>query len=197
MQVSLACEPLGLPPLLDDHRSHDSTQELVNFIVPSYQFSCRGLVTSWSACVDPGGDKERYEIHFQVWRSTSDGCFSLVGVNVPRDLLEPQDHCLSYSVPEEDRLEVSPGDVIGFYVDRYKLSRRGGNLEDPSGGGVQLDSGWSQQVHLLSVASGLVTGAGDQLCGPTQLLLTSVDSAPVLSASVGESVCVCVCIIRE
>ena len=191
VQVSLACQPMGLPPLADDHRSRDSTVELVDFILPSYQFTCHGLVTSWRACVDPGGNRERYDIKFLVWRPSTDGCFTVVGINVPSELLAPQDHCVQYSVPLREQVEVFPGDVIGFYVDRYKLGRRGDDLEDPSGGGVQLDTLWSRSVELLSLSPGLLDGGvGSLVCGQTQVQLASVGSAPVLSASVGERECV-------
>ena len=123
--MSLSCQPLYLPPLEDDHRDRDYTEELRQIIVPSYQFPCHGLVTSWAACVDPGGSKNFYEMHFQVWRpqpEDGEGCFSLVGVNIPADLLEPEDRCVSYVVPQGEEIRVAPGDVIGFYVDRFQES---------------------------------------------------------------------------
>ncbi|CAI7994601.1 hypothetical protein GBAR_LOCUS2612, partial [Geodia barretti] len=40
LEVTLACDLQGLPPLIDDHRSRDHSEELVNILVPSYQFSC-------------------------------------------------------------------------------------------------------------------------------------------------------------
>ena len=183
VQMSLACEPRGLPPLVDDHRSHDTSEELVNFLVPSYQFSCHGLVVFWSACVDHGGDRERYEIRFQVWRPSGDDCFNLVGVNVPSELLAPDDHCVQYHVPVEQQIQVLPGDVMGFYVDRYKLSRRGNDLENPTNGGVQLNTDWSESVTLLSPGSGQFL-VGTQFCNIQQF---SRGAAPVLSASVGET----------
>ena len=186
VQVTLACNPQGLPPLIDDHRSRDSSDELVDFLVPSYQFSCHGLVANWSACVDPGGDKERYNIEFQVWRSSADGCFTLAGINVPSQLLVPVDHCVEYLVPSNEQIEVFPGDIIGFYVDRFKLSRRGDELEDPDNGGVQLDTQWGGAIRLLSPGDDnyLTEGVGTRLC-PTQLQ-QSLGAAPVLSAGVGK-----------
>ena len=185
MQVSLACDLQGLPPLVDDHRSRDPSEELVNILVPSYQFSCHGRVTNWAACVDPGGDRERYDIRFQVWRPSVDGCFTLVGVNVPSQLLAPVDHCVEYQVPRDDQIEVLPDDIIGFYVDRYKLSRREDELEDPANGGIQLDTEWSASVRLLS--SGQLVGVGVRQCSLTQL--DNNGAAPVLSASVGKRNC--------
>ena len=181
MEVTLACDLQGLPPLIDDHRSRDHSEELVNILVPSYQFSCHGRVTNWSACVKPGGNRERYDIRFQVWRPSVDGCFTLIGVNVPSQLLAPVDHCVEYQVPRDDQIEVLPDDIIGFYVDRYKLSRREEEFENPTDGGIQLDREWSGSVSLLS--SGVVGQLVARLCSLTQL---HIGAAPVLSAGVGK-----------
>ena len=116
-----------------------------------------------------------------------DGCFSLVGANVPRELLAPEDHCVQYVVPEGEEVMVSPGDVVGFYVDRFKLERRGDRLQDAEGGGIQLDSEWSLSDHPLTTSPGVAVGDGTQLCGPEQLAPATDGGAPVLSASIGEA----------
>ena len=204
VHVSLACQPLDLPPLVDDHRQRDFTEELSQVIVPSYQFTCHGRVTYWSACVEPGGSRDRYEIHFHVWRQTREGCYSLVGANIPSELLDPEGNCVNYEVPPRDQILVRPGDVMGFYVNRFRQRRRrgssssGGTLQDSSGGGIQLDSNWRPSVQTLTTSLGLTEGAAvnSELCsvqnGGTLQLLS--EGAPVMAADVGECVCVCVCV---
>lgn len=205
VHISLACQPLYLPPLNDDHRGRDYTEELKQFIIPTYQFPCHGLVTSWAACVDPGGSKERYDIHFQVWRpqtvTDADQCYTLVGTNIPNNLLEPDGHCVSYMVPPGEEIQVSPGDVIGFYADRYREARRGSaQIEDENGGGIQLDSEWLGLVEVLIGSPPLSLSVGTEWCSGGLSLL---GQSPVLEAIVGEqkiilhnyiTVCVFTCI---
>ena len=89
---------------------------------------------------------ERYYIQFQVWRSAGDqGCYTLVGSNAPslstggdvdeNLLLAPSGHCVLLPVAENEQIEFQPGDVIGYYADRYK--RNGNTITDVNGGGVQ------------------------------------------------------------
>ena len=75
-------------------------------------------MVQWGACVQPRGSDERYDIYFEVWRSTGvDGCYSIVGSNfvnngdpdIPRG-------CIVYDVPEGQRIMVEAGDVMGFYT---------------------------------------------------------------------------------
>ena len=188
--MCLACEPPDLPPLVDDRGERDYTEELHQIIVPSYQFTCHGRVTHWSACVEPGGGRERYDIRFHIWRQTREGCYSLVGSNVPSELLAPEGNCVKYDVPPGDQILVRPGDVIGFYVDRFHLRRKRGSLDNPSGGGVQLDSNWMPSVQTLSTPLDLASGAvvDSELCSVESggiLQLSSV-GAPVIAVEVGE-----------
>ena len=122
-------------------------------IVPAYTFNCTGRVAEWRACVDQGGDMERYYIQFQVWRPTAvPGCYTMVGYNAPQEptlggmervnntnqLLQPGDpldHCVLLPVSEDEQIEFQPGDVIGYYADRF---RDNGNNE--GNGGVQVVS---------------------------------------------------------
>ena len=93
--------------------------------------------------MEQGGGGERYYIQFQVWRSTGiQGCYRLVGSNAPplsvggavdvNLLLAPFEHCVVLSVAENEQIEFQPGDVIGYYADRYKS-----NGMDENSGGVQ------------------------------------------------------------
>ena len=130
-------------------------------LIPAYKFQCSGKVTEWKACVEPGGKKdEQYYIQFQVWRPMqSSGCYSLVDYNIPldnamveeREILEsnriieaegylsppgddanPLHRCVVMPVRKSEQIDVQPGDIIGFYVDRFKKG-----TEDKEDGGVQ------------------------------------------------------------
>ena len=130
-------EFLGVPP--DDR---------LQAIVPAYTFNCTGRVTEWRACVDQGGSSERYYIQFQVWRPTAIlGCYTRVGYNAPPppnsgggnrvdnagELLQPDDRCVHLPVNESEQIEFQPGDVIGYYADRFRDYDY-----DPDDGGVQV-----------------------------------------------------------
>ena len=133
-------------------------------IVPTYTFQCSGRVTEWRVCLQPGGSSsEQYYIQFQVWRSTGiNGCYELVGYNIPLDdarveeaeisnsgtIIEtegflsppgdkddPLDHCAVLPVRENRQIEFQPGDVIGYYVDHYK------DGDDRDKGGIQWIEG--------------------------------------------------------
>ena len=124
-------------------------------IVPAYTFNCTGRVTEWRACVEPGGDRQRYYIQFQVWRPTGvPGCYTMVGYNAPPEptfdgmgevnnidqLLQPGDPldlCVHLPVSEGEEIEFQPGDVIGYYADRFR-ERNDRDPDDPDDGGVQV-----------------------------------------------------------
>ena len=98
------------------------------------------------ACVQPGSSSSfLHYIQFQVWRPNGSGCYSLVGFNrpvgnngedgflsPPDDRNDPLRRCVVLSVTEEDQqIEVQPGDVVGYYVDRFR------NGFDRDEGGIQ------------------------------------------------------------
>lgn len=196
VHTSLACVPESLPPLVDDHRNRDYTQERDYIIIPAYQFTCHGRVTGWSACVEPGGDRERYLIHFQVWRSFNGSCYTLIGANIPPELLAPSGHCVNYKVPPGDEIVVMPKDVMGFYTDRYRVrsrrrSRRssGRSLKNPSTGGVQLDTSQPQISILSTHQQEPSLRVGSRLCHQKGGSLNLASSGrPVLAADVGQCV---------
>ena len=129
-------------------------------IVPAYTFNCTGRVTEWRACVEPRGGGERYYIQFQVWRPTGIlGCYTRVGYNAPPEptfddvgevnntdqLLQPGDplvRCVRLPVSEDGQIEFQPGDVIGYYADRFRYSG-----DDPDDGGVQVVSNQNVVVY--------------------------------------------------
>ena len=145
--AGLQCSVDNLPPFGDpDHRVAPNRDKF-QAIVPAYTFQCSGRVTEWKACINPGANThDRYYIRFQVWRPTdiSGECYSLVNFNRPVDgnghdgvLYPPGDsnnplhRCVVLSVPEDQQIEVQSGDVVGYYIDRFK------NDEDKDDGGIQ------------------------------------------------------------
>ena len=131
----------------DDRDSPDSDR--FQAIVPAYRFNCSGRVTEWGACVQPGGmSNDRYYIQFQVWRPTgTEGCYELVGYNIPLDdaneeeknisvsgtIIEregslsppgddddPLHRCVVLPVRESKQIDFMAGDVVGYYVDHFK-----------------------------------------------------------------------------
>ena len=111
--------------------------------------------------MEPGGGRERYYIQFQVWRPTGVlGCYTRVGYNAPPliidtdeddddedevvvdALLTPEDRCVVLSVNRSQQIEFQPGDVIGYYADRFTE-----NGDDHDDGGVQVVSDQNVVVY--------------------------------------------------
>ena len=151
------CGVDNLPAFGDRTRDSDylgspRTPDRLQTIIPAYTFDCAGRVTEWRACVDSGASSERYYIQFQVWRPTGvPGCYTLVGYNAPQppmynqgsptfisnwdQMLQPADRCVLLVVSEGEEIEFQPGDVIGYYVDRFDHNGR-----DHDDGTLQLVS---------------------------------------------------------
>ena len=94
-------------------------------IITSYRFNCCGVVTQWRAIVFNSNDGHRdvYDISFQVWRPKppslggNDGCYNLIGVNHFPDIQLPNDNSgILTGTPQNETIEVQPGDVVGFYL---------------------------------------------------------------------------------
>ena len=196
-------------------------------IVPAYRFQCSGRVTEWRACVQPGGDMEQYYIQFQVWRPTSiGGCYELVDYNIPLDdareeereisdssviidaegfLSPPRDNseslrrCVVLPVRENQQIEFQTGDVVGYYVDRFKNGNE-------NSGGIQWDTDDNEvAVHyrddlprediktLYAIGGPNPTECGLEMSesGTSNLhsLSTSLttSAAPIISLSIGKS----------
>ena len=159
------CGVANLPAFGDRRDDNDEylgrpSADRLQAIVPAYTFNCTGRVAEWRACVDQGGGRERYYIQFQVWRPTGvPGCYRLVGSNAPPEptfdgmgevnntdqLLRPVtgrknplDHCVLLPVSEDEQIEFQPGDVIGYYADRFREKNNDHDDPDPDNGGVQV-----------------------------------------------------------
>ncbi len=121
----------------------------IQAIITSYRFNCCGVVTEWRAFVERSGFQQftdqSYTISFQVWRPNSlspvdtDGCYTMQGTNhfpsIPLSEPNSPDRGIVTGVPlESERIEVQPGDVVGFYLessrdvnDGIQFSRDGDN----------------------------------------------------------------------
>ena len=154
------CGVANLPAFGDTQDDRDSLgrppADRLQAIVPAYTFNCTGRVAEWRACVEPGGDRERYYIQFQVWRPTAvPGCYTRVGYNAPPEptfddmgevnntdqLLQPGERdsplhrCVLLPVSEDEQIQFQPDYVIGYYVDWFRDPN-----DDEDDGGVQVVS---------------------------------------------------------
>ncbi len=140
-------------------------------------------------------DKQPYTISFQVWRPNSpspvdtDGCYTMQGTNhfSPISLAEPDspDRGIVTGVPlESERIEVQPGDVVGFYLES---SRR-----DSDGIQFAIDENDPSPYTNETVwfATGSLTPRPEAACiylvGSSGLLSSSINVAPLITAAVCE-----------
>ncbi len=164
----------------------------IQAIITSYQFDCCGVVTEWRALVEGSGGahfrEQPYTISFQVWRPNSpspvdtDGCYTMQGTNHFSPI--PLADRIVTGVPlESERIEVQPGDVVGFYLESSRENDDGiqfaGEQDDES----EYDS------ESVWYATGTVTGSG-LTCplpvGPGRTLSSSTNLAPLITATVCE-----------
>ena len=147
-------------------------------IIPAYSFNCSGNVTRWGAYVEPGGSSEVYFVQFQVWRpSQFEGCYALVGSNRLKQI-PPINSQIKLEVPEEERIQVQPGDVMGFYTQHWNGS-----------GGIQLSASTaadSLPVWYAGVIMSTDTGACRLSVGEDRTLSSMINRKPVVTAVVGK-----------
>ena len=125
-------------------------------------------MTEWGAFVQPGGslDNGEYSIRFQVWRPSGQ-CYSTVGQNEFTSVsLNPNSVIRETPI---DRIQVQPGDVIGFYLDSPRRVDRGGR-------GVQLDANRNQE----EVWYGDIGSEGSCAFSVGDITLQSTNLAPIL-----------------
>ena len=211
--AALQCSVDNLPPFGDTSPRNRPGRDRFQTIVPAYEFQCSGRVTEWGACVRPGGQmREQFYIQFQVWRpSGPSGCYRLVGFNRPVGsqgedgfLSPPGDNsdqlhrCVVLSVTEDEQIEVQSGDVVGYYVDRFRLNN--GELEDRDDGGIQwIESGSDVVVYYRDdlprediKSHYAVGGLNPTVCGfpisgnsASYSLSTLMFATPIISLSIG------------
>jgi hypothetical protein len=104
------------------------------FLANGYIFGCHGNITQWEAYTFDNGF---HPIEFHVWRAneTITDVFHLVGINTFQDAQPNTNHLISFSVPLEDQITVSPGDFAGI---RTVMSEQAGTGE---GFRIQFDDG--------------------------------------------------------
>ncbi len=128
----------NLPPFLDPGGGGDAPriQYRHQVLIPSYQFTCSGVVTQWGAYVEPGGggDNMNYIATFQVWRPDGNGneVYTMVGENAYPDPITLVADSQILVAATEPLIQVQPGDVVGYYLNSNKES-------DGKSRGVQLD----------------------------------------------------------
>ncbi len=134
----------NLPPFSDPGGGGDAPriQYRQQVLIPSYQFTCSGVVTEWGAYVEPGGGGDRtvYIPTFQVWRPESNGndVYIMVGENAYPDpiTLDPDSQILVTAT--EPLIQVQPGDVVGYYLDSIKESDNRGVQLDVSNSNLEV-----------------------------------------------------------
>ena len=101
-------------------------------MVPSYTFSCPGVVQRWRARVESGRNLyDRYQMTFSVWRTVENAVgtcsYDRVGQNSHSGLAPEVDTegaelgIVTLEVPEEERFSVEAGDFVGFTVRHYEV----------------------------------------------------------------------------
>ncbi len=133
VQSSLQSCSLQPPPIVEDLKQKPITAQNLNghIIVPFYNFTCYGVITSWEARITG----RMSDIRFQVWKLVTGRTYSLVGENYirVRPTRFPIDKLL-YEVNTSLQIQVSPGDFIGIFI---------------GGGDVKIRSEASQDVHTF------------------------------------------------
>ena len=193
------CSGIDRLPDFEDRRPEGADSpddDRFQAIVPAYRFNCSGRVAEWGACVQPGGSSdEQYYIQFQVWRPTgTEGCYQLVGYNIPLDdaneeernisdngtIIEregflsppgnnrdPLHRCVVLPVRESKQIDFMAGDVVGYYVDHFRNGDNRGN------GGIQWIDDSGVEVHFrdnlprgdIKSQYALVSGPDPSECG--------------------------------
>ena len=118
MNQDFNCIPSDYPPFEDLELQIDSPDLFdvtSQFLVPEYQFGCKGRISLWEVYTVGNGS---HPIEFSVWRlSSTEGATSiyiLVGSNYVMEASPNQDNLLSISILPEDRIQVQPGDITGL-----------------------------------------------------------------------------------
>ena len=110
-------------PFTDDAEFHSSLPSNSQVIITSYKFLCKGNITDWWLyIVQPNSMNSSdlsFTFKFQVWRPSesveTNGCYRLVGENVFKTIVS-SDGMIWGKPDETDIINVTPGDVVGYYV---------------------------------------------------------------------------------
>lgn len=86
-------------------------------LVGDYHFGCNGLVTEFEFFCRPNFNGAQ-TVEFQIWRQNlaidNAEAYNLVGKHVLVDVQPDENNLLSYSVPEDQQIQVQPGDIVGL-----------------------------------------------------------------------------------
>lgn len=89
----------------------------VQMLVPAYHFNCSGTIREWGVILER---RILSRIDFQVWRQSNGerGRYQIVGANTVTNLRVRPNRKMVLSVPDQRRIRVKPGDVVGVYIGR-------------------------------------------------------------------------------
>ena len=139
--------------------------------------------------------QQSYTISFQVWRPNSpspvdtDGCYTMQGTNhfSPIPLADPDtaDRGIVTGVPlESERIEVQPGDLVGFYLESSRNDDDGIQFPEDRGN----PSPYTDETVWF--ATGSLTPRPEATCmypvGSSGLLSFSTNLAPLVTVTVCE-----------
>ena len=149
------------------------------FLANAYVFGCLGNITQWEAYTF---DNDSHPIEFHVWRTnaTISDVFHLVGINTFQDAQPDANHLISFSVPLDEQITVSPGDFAGI---RTVMSEQAGSDE---GFRIQFDNGGMYRQYF---SGGIPPNADETIPTPLTLELSAFSSfsfarSPIMRATV-------------
>ena len=89
----------------------------VQMLVPAYHFNCSGTIREWGVILER---RILSRIDFQVWRQSNGerSRYQIVGANTVTNLRVRPNRKMVLSVPDQRRIRVKPGDVVGVYIGR-------------------------------------------------------------------------------
>ena len=142
------------------------------FLANAYVFGCLGNITQWEAYTF---DNDSHPIEFHVWRAnaTISDVFHLVGINTFQDAQPDANHLISFSVPLDEQITVSPGDFAGI---RTVMSEQAGSNE---GFRIQFDNGGMYRQYFRG---GFPPNADETIPTPSVLELRPFVSGAFSSA---------------
>ncbi len=146
-----------LPSFSDPGKEAPRIQYRQQVLIPSYQFTCCGVVIGWGAYVEPGGGKDdmNYNATFQVWRPNGNGVYTKVGENAyPNPIPLAGDSRLIVNATEP-LIQFQPGDVVGYYLDSDRESDNKGVQLDKSDTNLEVYYGPPQGNTFNTTADGV------------------------------------------
>ena len=190
----IASNTNGLP-LFQDYRATDLDMDIIRHqhqaIIPSYRFVCCGNITQWGADVHPSGGRDdmMYTLDFQVWRPSptveSTGCYSLVGNNRFNHVPLTNGVASALTPLANEMITFQPGDVLGFYIESAS------SLPDSRGVVLLTDREYQSELVWFADLNNVIIGnlACPFPVGPSGILDSSTNAAPVISLSVSKLTC--------